>query len=244
MKKLYDKNPLTFALIWIGIYCVVQSFGNLLSSKIGVYESANAVLGVILAVFLLVWLKKNSLFRAFGLGKPTQPAGRMLFYLPLVLVCTRDLWNGVTLNLSPLELLCHIVLMLAVGFLEELIFRGFLFEAMAKDNVKSAVIVSSITFGFGHIVNLVNGRGMNLTAVLLQIVMAVAMGFLLVTVYLRSGSLIPCILAHAAINISSAFSAEQGTLAATLLGHGLMLLIIIVYLLILAKTAPIMRKAE
>ena len=102
MKKLYDKNPLTFALIWIGIYCVVQSFGNLLSAEIGVYESANAVLGVILAVFLLVWLRENGLFRAFGLCKPTQPAGRMLFYLPLILICTRDLWNGVTLNLSPL----------------------------------------------------------------------------------------------------------------------------------------------
>ena len=31
--------------------------------------------------------------------------------------------------------------MFNVGFIEEIIFRGFLFKMMAKDNVKSAVIV-------------------------------------------------------------------------------------------------------
>ena len=25
MKKLYEKNELTFALVWIGVYCVLQS---------------------------------------------------------------------------------------------------------------------------------------------------------------------------------------------------------------------------
>ena len=41
-------------------------------------------------------------------------------------------------------------------------FRGLLFTAIAKDNVKSAVVISSVTFGIGHIINLFNGSGMDL----------------------------------------------------------------------------------
>ncbi|MGI5977019.1 MAG: CPBP family intramembrane glutamic endopeptidase [Candidatus Limivicinus sp.] len=243
MKKTYDKNPLMFALIWIGVYCVLQSLGNMISSKIGINKSANAVLAAAQTVFLLLWLHKYGLMKAFGLNKPTQSGKRMLFYIPLVLICTRNLWNGCSMNLEAAELCFHIILMICVGFLEELIFRGFLFEAMAKDNMKSAVLVSSITFGLGHIINLFNGSGMGAAEVLLQIVMAVAMGFLLVMVYLRSGSLIPCMAAHALINISSAFSNNSSlTMKTTLLQHGLMLAIIIAYLLILSKTAPLKRK--
>ena len=52
--------------------------------------------------------------------------------------------------------------MLCVGFLEEVIFRGLLFTAIARNNIKSAVIISSVTFGIGHIINLFNGSGMEL----------------------------------------------------------------------------------
>ena len=112
MKKQYDKNPLVFALIWIGIYCAVQSLGNMISDRIGIYESANAVLAEAQTVFLLLWLHKYDLMKAFGLNKPTQSGKRMLFYIPLILVCTRNLWNGWSMNLKPAELCFHIVLML------------------------------------------------------------------------------------------------------------------------------------
>ena len=83
----------------------------------------------------------------------------MLFYIPLIVLLTVNLWYGVAMNTSPLEMVLYILSMLCVGFLEEMIFRGFLFQAMVKDGVKSAIIVSSVTFGIGHIVNLINGSG-------------------------------------------------------------------------------------
>ena len=64
--------------------------------------------------------------------------------------------------------------MLCVGFLEETIFRGLPFTAIAKDNIKSAAIISSVTFGIGHIINLFNGSGMDLVNNLCRIVFAVA----------------------------------------------------------------------
>ena len=47
------------------------------------------------------------------------------------------LWYGVAMNVSLLETVLYILTMFCVGFLEEMIFRGFLFNAMAKDGIKS-----------------------------------------------------------------------------------------------------------
>ncbi len=33
MKKLYDKSELTFAIIWIAAYCVLQSLANPLNRR-------------------------------------------------------------------------------------------------------------------------------------------------------------------------------------------------------------------
>ena len=43
MKKLYEKNELTFAIVWIVIYCVLQSAANPLNELIGIEYSASAV---------------------------------------------------------------------------------------------------------------------------------------------------------------------------------------------------------
>ena len=84
--------------------------------------------------------------------------------------------------------------MLCVGFLKEIIFRGFLFVGMSKNNLRSAVIVSSITFGIGHLVNLFNGQLFFET--MIQILFAIAVGFTLVILFYKGKSLIPCIIFH------------------------------------------------
>lgn len=44
MKKLYEKNELTFAIVWIVVYCVLQSVGNPLNKVIGIEYAASAAL--------------------------------------------------------------------------------------------------------------------------------------------------------------------------------------------------------
>lgn len=78
---------------------------------------------------------------------------------------------------------------------------------MAKDNIKSAIFVSSLTFGIGHIVNLLNGA--DLVPTLLQICYAVALGYLFVTILIKSKSLIPCIITHILINSLSIFNVDN-----------------------------------
>ena len=239
MKKLYEKNELTFAITWIVIYCVLQSFANPLNKMIGIEYSASAVFCILQAIVLFAFIRKNNLLKRYGLYKSSVPAWRFLYYVPLVILASGNLWNGVAVNYTPVETVCRIVCMLCVGFLEEVIFRGLLFVAIAKDNIKSAIVISSVTFGIGHIINLFNGSGMDLVNNLCQIVFAVAVGFLLVTIFYRSGSLLPCIIVHSAINSLSTFANDTDlTVEMHLLHIGILIAITVAYTLILTRTLP------
>lgn len=154
MEKLYQKSGLAFALACIGIYCVLQSLANPLNQVIGVPYSASAVLCAVQAVFLLGFIKRNGLLQQYGLCKSAVPARRFLYYLPLAVLMTRNFWNGAAFNATLTETVCYIICMLCVGFVEEAIFRGLLFRAMAEDNRNTAVVISSLTFGLGHLLNL------------------------------------------------------------------------------------------
>ena len=159
--------------------------------------------------------------------------------MPLLVLASGNLWNGVAVNASPMETVSRIVCMLCVGFLEEVIFWGLLFAAIARDNIKSAIVISSVTFGIGHIINLFNGSGMNLVNNLCQIVFAIAVGFLLVTIFYRGGSLLPCIIVHSAINTLSTFANDTGLTVEMHLLHMVVLIIITAaYTLILTRTLP------
>lgn len=239
MKKLYEKSEQAFAIVWIVVYCVLQSFANPVNKKIGIEYSASAVFCILQTMILFTFIRKNHLQKRYGLCKSSVPACRFLYYVPLFILATGNLWNGAAVNYSLTETVCRIVCMLCVGFLEEVIFRGFLFVSIAKDNVKSAIIISSVTFGVGHLINLFNGSGMDLVNNLCQICFAIAVGFLLVTIFYRGGSLFPCMIVHSAINTFSTFANEAGITVEKHLIHLLILIFITVaYNLILIRTLP------
>ena len=223
LKNLYDKSKIWFAVAWIVAYCVLLSVGDALSALIGIEKSVTLTIGVLLSTTLLLFLNRNGLFADYGLCAPKSSAKSMLYYIPIIVMLTANLWYGVTLNYGALETALYILAMLCVGFLEEVIFRGLLFEAMRKDSLKAAIIVSSVTFGIGHIINLINGSGADLLPNLLQVVYATAAGFMFVMMYYKSKSLLVCIAAHGLFNALSAFaneasaSNEMRILTATLL---------------------------
>ncbi|MBR6627444.1 MAG: CPBP family intramembrane metalloprotease [Lachnospiraceae bacterium] len=208
MKKLYEKSEIWFAVAWIITYVVLASTGDNISADIGIIKIVTFPILIILSVILFLFVKRNGLSEKYGLCKSEIPASRMLFYIPLIVLLTVNLWHGVTMNVSPLETLLYVLSMLCVGFLEEMIFRGFLFNAMVKDGVKSAIIVSSLTFGIGHIVNRINGSGAELLPNILQIIYAVAIGFAFVMIFYKTKSLLPCIVTHSLFNAASAFGNE------------------------------------
>ena len=239
MKTLYEKNPLAFALVCIGVYCLLQSLANSLNGAIGVEYAASAGFCLVQIGVLGTFLRKNGLGKRYGLCRPAVPARQFLYYVPLVILASGNLWNGAVLRYTPAETVCRAVCMLCVGWLEEVLFRGLLFRAIARDNVRSATVISSLTFGLGHIINLFNGSGMGLGENLCQILFAVAVGFLLVTIVSRGGSLIPCIAVHSAINTLGTFANDAGQSAGARLGQlAVLIAITAAYTLVLNKTLP------
>ncbi len=208
MKKLYDKSKIWFSVAWIIAYCLLMSVGDWLSALVKVEKSVTLGVGLLLSLVMLLFLKRNRLFADCGLCLPKAPARELLWYLPVLFMLATNFLYGVTINLSLAETVFYIISMLCVGFLEEVIFRGLLFNAMRKSSPKAAVIVSSLTFGFGHIINLFNASGAELLPNLLQILYATAAGFMFVMIYMRSGSLLVCIATHGIFNALSVFANE------------------------------------
>ncbi len=209
LRRIYEKSELGFAIAWIAAYCILMSVGDNLSATVGVTDAVTLPIAAVLSIVLILFTKKNGLFEKYGICKPVVSASKMLFYIPVLLLLTLNLWYGLAFNLSLTETVMYILTMFCVGFLEEMIFRGLLFNAMLKDNVKSTVIVSSVTFGIGHIIRLFNGSGAELLENLLQVVYAIAAGFMFVMIYYKTKSLIPCILAHGLFNALSVFCDES-----------------------------------
>ena len=203
MTKAFEKHETLFCILLIIIYLAVnsfcvQSFGE--TSCVGFI--ANTILYVSLIVIMII-LKRTS---NYGL-KRIENARQYLYFIPLLVIVTVNLWNGFNINHSSNEIAFHILTMLNIGFIEEIIFRGFLFKMMAKNNVKSAIIVSSVTFGAGHIVNLINGA--DLISTLIQICYAASIGYLFVVIFHKSKSLVPCVITHCLVNSLSIFNVEN-----------------------------------
>lgn len=208
MHKLYEKNEILFSVILIIIYVVGASVCDTVSVAIGTEKILTFIFMLIYSTVLFIWMKKHGLYEKYGFCKPAVRARAFLYYIPLIAVVSCNLWFGVTMNFPPVETALYIGSMFCVGFAEEVIFRGVLFKAMCKDNVKSAIIVSSLTFGIGHMINLINGSGAEFLPNLCQVCYAIAGGFMFVAMFYKSKSLLACIIAHSTMNSLSAFSNE------------------------------------
>lgn len=60
----------------------------------------------------------NDLLKWYGLYKSSVPARKFLYYVPLTILATGNLWNDVAVNHSLLDTVCRIACMLCVGFIE------------------------------------------------------------------------------------------------------------------------------
>lgn len=237
--KLFEKNEITFSVVLILIYVFGESAMMRVSEKIGVEFLAEMIFCIILSLIIFLFIRRNSLMQYLGLKKSEVSASKMLLYIPLLLIGGAGAFFGLGMEYSLTGAIFHTVMMICVGFLEEVIFRGFLFRGIAKQNITRAVVISSVTFGIGHFVNLLNGY--NLLENICQVVYAVAVGFLLVFIFLRTHSIIPCIVFHGFNNSMTAFTTGNllidkfGEENAEIIGISIKLAITIAYLIYIIR---------
>ena len=185
MKKQYEKKPVLFAVLFIVLYCAVTIpiRGEYGDGSIQSLLGLSAVAAAIAVVSSLI-----PLWKRLGVAAKPQNVRLCLCFLPMILLATGNVWDGFVMHYNGAALWYAIGSMALVGFVEEMLFRGFLFRALLKkDGPRVAVIVSAVTFGIGHIVNLL--AGIATVENLMMIVFAVAWGFVFTMVYYKSGSL-------------------------------------------------------
>ncbi len=234
MKKLYEKNELAFSIGTIVVYVVAAgtargNFGDDSPWMLAVLAALTAVL----AWFLV----KNQLLEKYGLTFWPE-SRRFLYFIPFGILAVLNFRMGVRLHYGPVGQVCAVLSMGLVGFLEELIFRGLLFRAIEKESHTRAIVISAVTFGAGHIVNLLTGQATAET--LMQILYATAVGFAFVIAYDRSGSLWPCVLTHSLVNITSKFSGDPSEFGAFPVPAGEVLIIVLsaAYAVYMVKKCP------
>ena len=203
MKKIFAKHETLFCMLLIALYIIINS---LLIQNFGLLDYKSVIINTVFSIGLIILMMIFKRISYYGLIKVIDPK-KYLYFIPLILIISVNLWNGINVNNSTTEIIFYILNMINIGFIEEIIFRGFLFKMMAKDNVKSAIIVSSVTFGIGHIINLFNDAA--LVPTLLQVCYAISIGYLFVTIFHKSKSLIPCVITHSLVNSLSIFNVDN-----------------------------------
>lgn len=203
MKSFLEKHEWVFVVLSIIVYVVLNSV-CLQFFEEGCWVTACVNILILIGVFLLIFLLKRAKY--YGLTKPENQKN-FLYFLPLVIIVSVNLWGGVSFEGFNLNTLFFVISMASVGVIEELIFRGLLFKMLEQHGLKLAVAVSAITFGLGHVVNLINGAEVPQT--LMQICYSTSIGFLFVLIFHKSKSLVPCIISHSFINVYSIFYVSE-----------------------------------
>lgn len=209
MKKLNQVSPIWHAVIWILAYVVLVPIGDWLSELVGEPNSVTAPLLVVLSIVLIFYVSRNGWLRYYGLRSfRSADFTRTLLYLPLLAIVLMQYAKGWRADLDVTAVLLIIVLMVCVGFIEELVFRGFLFRAiLAKSTLTRAIIISGVTFGIGHIVNL--ARGYTGADQIIQIGFGVVLGIVLALLFAVTGTIVPLIIFHTLLNISGNLTASN-----------------------------------
>jgi len=212
MRKIQELKPIWHAMIWIIAYIVLVNSGDMLSELIGVTNSATSAILIVFSIALVLYVSKNHLAKYYGLRLPKkEDYQKSLFYIPLVIIAFLQYSKGINSILSFRDITIIVILMSGVGFIEELLFRGFLYQGiLKKGKLINAIIISGLTFGVGHIVNLM--RGYSLVDQGLQIVIAIVIGITLALLVSVTESIIPGVVFHTLMNISGSVTNSNLTI--------------------------------
>ena len=229
MNKFFEKHETLCLIILIAGYVIMNSY---CMKNFGFTSPISFVVNTIFSAVLITLILISKKIKYYGLKK-AENTRKLLYFIPLVVISTVGIWRGINIKNSISEITFRVLTMINVGFLEEIIFRGILYKSIEKDNKKLAIIITSITFGIGHIVNLLNGA--DLIPTLMQICYATAWGFLFVTILNKIKSLIPCIVSHIVINSLSIFEVENTKLS-LIITSLILILISVSYTVFINKT--------
>ena len=205
--KFVENTPIATALLmsilWFVLYQLVELAINIpLSIVISGYDGMSGPIGLILSIVIMMGVSKWWFRPEFeGMLKGDLPKGFLLGLFELGFVILSFLFSALAgYQIAPKPLSAQIIsVSLAAGMSEELVFRGVILSTLMrqwKDQKKyrTAALVSGIIFGLLHAMNIFSGA--DPLGTLLQVIAAAGIGVIFSAVYLRTGSILPCMFYH------------------------------------------------
>ncbi len=201
MNSNIKRNSILAVILFL-LYLGQNILRNMLVNMLAVNEfAATLITAVVFAASALLLTKKDDYFKVRNKDK---------FCITYIVIVTLILG---LINLVPFDIsidkavLSVIVTMFFVSLMEELIFRGCVYKICeAKWGGRKAVILSSILFGFIHIINVLND---DIAVVALQIASATSIGVVVAILIYKKQGIYLSILAHAVINITANIGATE-----------------------------------
>ncbi len=192
-----EKHPIWFVLVPMTLYFAYLTPFQMMKQSVTNYWFMAAVESVpVIAVALLV--RQLGWWRETGFLGPIRWRGLWVIALPAALIALN--FQGIGVSMS--NLVAGAFLCFFIGFEEEAWARGVYYQVlMPRYGVMGSALLTSALFGVGHLHNLLSGAP--LLGVLVQIVLAVSIGWVFVAVRLRTNSLWPAIIVHALIDFAS-----------------------------------------
>ena len=214
MSGIKSVSPFLIAvmiLLVIGLVFILPLESWLLDYSVSSFHSEYLTLFVkmsVLGILGYTLIKKWNLGIIAGLTTNYNWKFKYLNAIPVYLIVL-GLASIISADLTYIELpnlLLLLLACLAVGFAEELLFRGILQSLFLKKyiNRKSGIFIGifipALIFGLFHLINLINDGP--LLPVLIQVVFATFIGFFFGVLLLKTNKLIPIAIIHALINFS------------------------------------------
>ena len=261
MQKIRDfsrRSP-----VWFGAgFTLLVILVHELVSQIFYLLPSSTTADILLEVAFLIWptvlvvlfgfgyiYRKKGFWSAMGAGMfKIAP-----FFLTVIFKLIEMLLDPATPWKSGAEIVLGVLMLIAVGYREEVFYRGVITNAIARKYADSArgiwitVLSSSALFGAMHMGNVLHGASFQ--SALIQSFSAIGTGAFFCAVYLRSGSIWGVAWLHTLVNAAGAFEAlftnSGGDLADvvnSLSGYGLVETIITVFDFIIV--AFLLRKSK
>jgi uncharacterized protein len=237
LKALYNKDAVTYSLVWLGIYLVLNTItGNIAGAMDLDMNLVGAVPNLALTIICYCSMKEAGIAEEIGLlTKPAERAPVMLYYLPLLALPFISLAYGIKTSLSVVDIAILLAMYTSVGFMEEIIFRGLMFKGLVRKwNRYVVVAFISFTFAIGHIVSMV-AVAQSGTDTVLQILNSFVVGFMFMAVMLASRNLTICVVAHILYNFLANISLVGRTTLTMVLVNTVITVLYFVYLLFRSK---------
>jgi uncharacterized protein len=191
---LPQRRPLLFSILLLLIILVTYLIAGAITFQFKLPALTIIIIGDgVLALIAILLLSRLHWWREAGFRLPSNPRNLWWFTVPCLPIILNIAFAGVSYP-GMARIVLFFILALAVGFVEEVFFRGLMLRALLFRGRWQAVIISSLFFGIAHLFNLASGA--NLAATLLQVVYALAIGLMFAALAVRTQTILPLIVIH------------------------------------------------